>query len=85
MSKYPSSGSTLTLESLTNENCIPLGQKLACTHVCSSNPLFIICIMFFLSSFPGGSVVKKPPVCAGEMGLIPGLGRSPGEGNGNPF
>ena len=34
-------------------------------------------------SFPGGSVVKNPPVSAGDVGLIPGLGRSPGEGNGN--
>ena len=29
---------------------------------------------------PGGSVVKNPPVGAGDMGLIPGLGRSPGGG-----
>ena len=35
--------------------------------------------------FPGGSVVKNPPANAGDMGLIPWLGRSPGEGNGNPF
>ena len=35
--------------------------------------------------FPGGSVVKNPPVNAGDMGLIPGLGRSHGEGNGNPL
>ena len=35
--------------------------------------------------FPGGSVVKNTPVNAGGMGLIPGLGRSPGEGNGNPL
>ena len=34
--------------------------------------------------FPGGSVVKSPPANAGDTGLIPGLGRSPGEGNGNP-
>ena len=34
--------------------------------------------------FPGGSVVENPPVNAGDTGLIPGLGRSPGEGNGNP-
>ena len=34
-------------------------------------------------SFPGGSVVKNPPVSAGDVGLIPGSGRSPGEGNGN--
>ena len=35
--------------------------------------------------FPGGSVVKNPPANAGDMGLIPGLGRSPREGNGNPL
>ena len=35
--------------------------------------------------FPGVSVVKNPPANAGDAGLIPGLGRSPGEGNGNPL
>ena len=35
--------------------------------------------------FPGGLVVKNSPANAGDMGLIPGLGRSPGEGNGNPL
>ena len=35
--------------------------------------------------FPGGSVVKNLPANAGDMGLIPGLGRSPGGGNGNPL
>ena len=35
--------------------------------------------------FPGGSVVKTPPASAGDVGLIPGSGRSPGEGNGNPL
>ena len=35
--------------------------------------------------FPGGSVVKNPPANAGDMGLIPGWGKSPGEGNGNPL
>ena len=34
-------------------------------------------------SFPGGSVVKNPTVNAGDMGSIPGLRRSPEEGNGN--
>ena len=34
--------------------------------------------------FHGGSVVKNP-LSAGDMGSIPGLGRSPGEGNGNPL
>ena len=38
-----------------------------------------------IAGFPGGSVVKNPPANAGDVGLIPGSGRSPGEGNGNPF
>ena len=35
--------------------------------------------------FPGGSVVKNPPANAGDMGSIPGSGRSPEEGNGDPL
>ena len=35
--------------------------------------------------FPRGSVVKNPPINAEDTGSIPGLGRSPGEGNGNPL
>ena len=30
-------------------------------------------------------MVKNPPASAGDASLIPGLGRSPGKGNGNPF
>ena len=30
-------------------------------------------------------VVKNPPANVGYVGSIPGLGRSPGEGNGNPL
>ena len=30
-------------------------------------------------------VVKNPPTSAGDVGSIPGLGRSPGEGHGNPL
>ena len=36
-------------------------------------------------SFPDDSVVKNPPANAGDAGLIPVLGRSPGGGNGNPL
>ena len=35
--------------------------------------------------FPGGSVVRNQPVNAEDMGLTPGSGRSPGEGNYNPL
>ena len=42
----------------------------------------------WVKDFPGGSVVKISPAHAGDagdMGLIPGSGRSPGGGHGNPF
>ena len=35
--------------------------------------------------FSGCSVVKNLPFNVGDVDLIPGSGRSPGEGNGNPF
>ena len=35
--------------------------------------------------FPDGVVVKNPPVNAGDMASISGLGSSPGEGSGNPL
>ena len=34
---------------------------------------------------PGDSVGKESACNAGDPGLIPGSGRSPGEGNGNPL
>ena len=42
--------------------------------------------VYFKLGFPGGSVVKNSPANAGnarDIGLIPGLGGSPGEGSGN--
>ena len=41
-----------------------------------------------IKGFPGGTVEKNPPANAGDTrdtGLIPGLGRSPGKGYGNPL
>ena len=55
---------------------LSLGQ---CDRVLS----FIPCIRKCYQG-PGGSVVKNPPAKQ-ETDSIPGLGRSPGEGNGNPF
>ena len=39
----------------------------------------------YKGGFPGGSVVKNLPANAGDVGSIPGLGRSATEGNGNPL
>ena len=35
--------------------------------------------------FPGGSDGKESTCSEGDLGLIPGLGQSPGEGHGNPL
>ena len=43
-----------------------------------------ICIMF-IHCFPGGLEGKASACNAGDLGSIPGSGRSPGEGNGNPL
>ena len=38
-----------------------------------------------IKGFPGGSDGKEPACNRGDLGLIPGLGRYPGEGNGHPL
>ena len=47
--------------------------------------IFSIRLLSILSDFPGGSDGKASVYNAGDPHLIPGLGRSPGEGNGNPL
>ena len=39
----------------------------------------------YFRSFPGGSEGKVSAYNVGDLGLIPGSGRSPGEGNGTPL
>ena len=46
----------------------------ACTHA-----------PFYVTGFPGGSEVRVSAWNAGDPSSIPGSGRSPGEGNGNPL
>ena len=47
------------------------------------NDLDLLVLLPPSGGFPGGSVVKNLPANAGDVALIPGLGRSPGEENGN--
>ena len=44
-----------------------------------------MCICMCYTGFSGGSVVKNLPANAGDTGSIPGLERSPGRQNSNPF
>ena len=41
--------------------------------------------MYGALCFPGGAEVKASVCIVGDLGLIPGSGRSPAEGNGNPL
>ena len=53
--------------------CMCVTESLCCT------------LKTLLGNFPGGSEVKASASNAGNLGSIPGSGRSPGEGNGNPL
>ena len=54
-----------------------LGQKISWRRDRLSTPVFMI--------FPGGSDGKETACNAGDLDSIPGLGRSPGGGRGNPL
>ena len=51
-----------------------------CIYMC-----VCVCVCIHPPGFPGGSDSKESACNAGDPGSIPGLGRSPGEENGNPF
>ena len=54
----------------------------------SSQSRMILHTLRDIWGFPGGAVVKNPAANAGDardLGLIPGLGRSPGGGHSNPL
>ena len=46
---------------------------------------FSIFLLFCIGGFPGGSDGKESASNIGDLGLIPGWERSPGEGHGNPL
>ena len=52
---------------------------------CSRNPVYEVTHSSRIWNIPGGSDSKEPTCNVGDPGLIPGSGRSPGEGNGNPL
>ena len=45
---------------------------------------YIESMKWYCNDFPGGSAGKASACNVGHPGLIPGSGRPPGEGNGNP-
>ena len=46
---------------------------------------FLFNCLLCCETISGGSDSKESAYSAGDLGLVPGWGRSPGEGNGNPL
>jgi len=55
------------------------------THVSFRTTRNLLKAVICSVGFPGGSEGKASAYNAGDLSSIPGSGRSPGEGNGNPF
>ena len=55
-------------------------ENISLLLICLSHPLYLSFICF-----PGSSAGKESACSVGVQGLIPGLGRYPGEGNGKPL
>ena len=74
------------LSSTQNSHSVNLQRDLV---MCIFNKFFIwLCYWWLVGNplcFPGGSDGKETACNAGDLGLTPGLGRSPGGGNGNPL
>ena len=62
--------------------CLLVLFQMNCQHVKIRRVGLIVALSW---GFPGGAVVSNPPVNAGDVGSIPGPGRSPGGGIGNPL
>ena len=54
-------------------------------HKLSEDTINLVDLYLIKEGFPGVSVIKNLPANAGDAGLIPGSGRFPGEGEGNPL
>ena len=65
-----------------NSVCVSVGFCISDDPFIDMKPKFITWFFFF---FFFGSEGKESACNAGDPSLIPGLGRSPGEGNGNPL
>ena len=61
-------------------------QSMTYSHQMNVEFIYVKSILYSENrGFPNGSVVKNPPANIGDTDSMPGLGRSPGEGNGHPF
>ena len=95
ISRTLSSLQTETLYSINNNPMFPLTAAFRdhcstfslyefyysrCPYKWNNTILAPLCLAYFTCGFPGGSDSKESACNAGDLGLIPGLGRSPGGG-----
>ena len=64
---------------------MPLISALSNSFTAKFHRIYKVTYCLFLLGFSGGSAGKESAWSAGDLGLIPGLGRSPGEGKGYPL
>ena len=86
----PSLGKTLLAFALLHfvlqgQTCLLLQVSQLGVIVCFGSSSSFFLEVFLHSDFPGGSDGKASVYNVGDAGSIPGLGRAPGEGNGNPL
>ena len=83
--KAKSKKSTLVFKIFCKTSDLYMGQDIRSVH--GGGDLFTETMKWPVAQmgFPGGSVVKNTPANVGDMGLIPGSGRSPEGGTGNPL
>ena len=74
--------SCLTSPMALNVTCI---VRLPLKFYCYREPISVLPLKYMRVGFPGGSEGKASAYNVGDPGSIPGSGRSPGEGNGNPL
>ena len=79
LGRSPGEGSGNPLQYACVENPVDKGAWQATVHVVTRIRHDLVTI------FPGGLDGKASAYNAGDLGSVPGLGRSPGEGNGNPL
>ena len=84
LGRSPGEGNGTPLQYSCLENPMDRGAWWATVHGVAKNQTRLSNFTF-TSGFPDGSDGKVSVYSAGDLGSIPGLGRFPGEGNGNPL
>ena len=89
LGRYPGEGNGNPLQQSCLENPMEGGAWWATIHGVAKSQTRLSDFTFTFNAMPYTSLVaqmiKNPPANAEDLGSVPGLGRSPGEGNGNPL